>query len=508
MTLTNRLSVLFLTTLALVLVGFSGSLYVLARGYLYRQADERLEAALNTLTAAAEISADGVEWEPAERQVRLGSTAAEGPLIWLVSDPNGQAVDRSVPPEAADFLDEAGGRLRGTQETAGRLDWQGKDWLFRQQWVRPADGSPRVPPDNADRRYPHLVVLVATPLAPVQAALARLAWALAGLSLGVWLIALLVGRAVCRRALLPVSRMATSARDMDAAHLGRRLPSAPTGDELEELSRAFNGLLDRLQESFERQRRFTGDASHQLRTPLAAMLGQVEVALRRERPNEEYQRVLASVKEQAERLRDIVEALLFLARADADARLPDREPIELGNWLAMHVRSWADHPRAGDLVVDTDGLGPAFVAAQRVLLGELVNILLDNACKYSAPGRPIRLKLRRSAGSIELSVEDEGPGIPREDLPHLFRPFFRSFLARERGVEGLGLGLAIARRLASALGGSLTAASDVGRGSYFTLRLPENEASASERAAAAISSPLPEERAPSHSPLSSKAQSP
>src|SRR5207253_6792806 len=110
------------------------------------------------------------------------------------------------------------------------------------------------------------------------------------------------GRGVCRRALTPVTRMAEAARTMSAAALDQRLPAPQTGDELEQLAGAFNGLLARLQESFARQQRFTGDASHQLRTPLAAMQGQVEVALRRERSPEEYRQALAVVQKQAAQL--------------------------------------------------------------------------------------------------------------------------------------------------------------------------------------------------------------
>src|SRR5439155_4762880 len=138
-------------------------------------------------------------------------------------------------------------------------------------------------------------------------------------SLGIWLLALFLGRAMSRRALRPLSSMACSARAMDASDRGQRLPSATAGDELEDLARAFNGLLNRLQEAFERQRRFTGDASHQLRTPLTAMLGQIDVALRRDRQADDYRRTLDLVHGQASHLRKIVEALLFLTRADLDA---------------------------------------------------------------------------------------------------------------------------------------------------------------------------------------------
>jgi heavy metal sensor kinase len=473
-TLTNRLSLFFLAALALVLAGFSAALYLLARAHLHHEAADRLEAALATLTAAVEDGPAGLEWEPAERRLDLAARRSGAQLVWLVSDGRGQVVDRSVPPEDADFLTEAAAHLRAEHRPARRLDWQGGRWQFRQQWLEAAQGKAGSHPSRNDPnpRYPALVVTVATSLEPARATLRTLAMALTGLSVGIWLAALFLGRLLCRRALLPVQRMAACARAMDTADLGQRLPAAATGDELEDLGRAFNSLLDRLQESFERQRRFTGDASHQLRTPLAAMLGQVEVALRRERPADEYRRALACVQEQAGRMRRIVEALLFLARADGEAPLPGRERLDLAGWLPAHVRSWADHPRAADIIVAAGETGAARVEVHPVLLGELVNILVDNACKHSPPGRPVTLRLQHRGEMVELSVQDEGCGIAEVDLPHVFEPFFRSGEARRSGVEGLGLGLAIARRLADAFGGTLTAASHPGQGSCFTLRLP------------------------------------
>src|SRR5262249_2439460 len=151
------------------------------------------------------------------------------------------------------------------------------------------------------------------------------------------LAALVAGRAVCRRALAPVTRMATTARAMGAVNLGERMPVAAVNDEMADLGRSFNGLLDRLQESFERQRQFTGEASHQLRTPLAALLGQTEVALRRDRPPSEYRQTLEAVQQQARHLTQITEALLFLARADAEAAAPAAQPLDLAGWLPEHL---------------------------------------------------------------------------------------------------------------------------------------------------------------------------
>src|SRR5207248_1878113 len=172
------------------------------------------------------------------------------------------------------------------------------------------------------------------------------------------------GRALCRRALAPVTRMAGAARIMSAADLDQRLPAPGSRDELEDLGRAFNGLLGRLQESFERQRRFTGDASHQLRTPLTAILGQIEVVLRRDRPAEDYQRVLTLVQQQAAHLRQMVEMLLFLARADAEARLPHLETLDLARWVPAHLQSWSAHARQADFKTEDVTDGSCWVQAQ------------------------------------------------------------------------------------------------------------------------------------------------
>jgi heavy metal sensor kinase len=474
-TLTTRLSLFSLTTLAAVLLGFSATLYLLARAHLYGQAEERLDAALTTLAAAAEVSPEGVEWEPGERRSALRSLPPADALVWLASDDDGGVVDQSAQ-TAAGLLAEASHLLQTNQRRSGTCDWQGETWQFHQRRIQPEDkdASPAhsQPSQDGERKYPALTITAGVPLAPVQATLHRLAAVLAGLSLVIWFVALFVGRLVCRRALLPVHRMAATVRDMDAENLERRLPIVASGDELEDLTRAFNSLLDRLRESFERQHRFTGDASHQLRTPLAALLGQIEVALRRDRSADEYQRVLSSVHENAQHLRRIVESLLFLTRADAEARLPDAQPIGLSDWLPAHIRTWSDHPRAADIVLESNGNGPCRIEAQSVLLGELVNILLENACKYSQSGSPIAVRLGREKDEVFLSVEDRGPGIAEEDLPHIFEPFFRSEQSRRQGVAGLGLGLAIAKRLADAFGARLSVSSG-GAGTRFVLYFPE-----------------------------------
>jgi heavy metal sensor kinase len=470
-TLTTRLSLFFLAALALVLVSFSASLYVLARAHLLAQVDERAKAVLDTLSAAVEVESDGLEWDTHDRILDLDSSG--GAAIWAVFDEAGRHQDG---PGGDDSV-LAGQAAIGESASAPveEKSWHGTTWRLTRRALRAPPQRQRPSEGPADgeqkRRHRALLLAVALPLDPVYATLGNLALVLVGLSTVTWGAAALMGRWLCRRALTPLGSMAQTARSITAEDLGPRLPTTGTADELEDLRCAFNELLGRLQESFERQRRFTGEASHQLRTPLTAMLGQVEVAVRRERSPEEYRRVLETVQKKAVHLRQLVEMLLFLARADAEADLPGREELDLGAWLREQVQTWADHPRAADLRLEVPVGKPMTVHCHPALLGQAVDNLVDNACKYSEPGSPITIRAAEEAGVANLFVEDQGCGIATEDLPHIFEPFFRSQQSRRRGVGGAGLGLSVTSRIITLHGGRITVDSEPGRGSRFRFHL-------------------------------------
>ncbi len=480
MTLTTRLSVYSMAALTVVLAGFSTTLYLLSRTYLSRQVDEHLEAALSTLVAAAEIGPDGFEWEPNARMLVQSDDPSAGPLYWMVSDGQGHSVDRSTNTASNDSMIQSLAAFTASHHKTDVVKMNGQDWRLLQRRLemstgtdQPTAGTPRGSSNHAKKtRYPILVLGAAVSQKPVQHALHTLAAALIGVSSSIWLLALFGGRFLCRRALAPLTRMAAVTRRMNASDLVNRLPRPETGDELDDLSESFNGLLERLHESFERQRRFTGDASHQLRTPLTAILGQIEVAVRRKRTPDEYERTLILVQEQGARLHQIVEMLLFLARADADAQLPNLEIIDLGFWLQTHLKSWAGHPRANDLRLESNSDVPLWVKTHPVMLAQLVDNLLDNACKYSVASTAVILRLSAEDGIASLEVQDAGCGIAPDDLPHVFEPFYRSPHARRLGFDGVGLGLAVAKRIALALGGEIFPQSGPTTGSCFTLRLP------------------------------------
>ena len=283
----------------------------MASVYLHRAIDERLGATLATLAALVEDEPGGLEWEPDGRRPFTNQETGSDHVRWIVFDADSVEVDRSQ-----NLADPAA--LIGP--SSSRPDARGRPWRIVERRLRgthPGEGG------HAGRRLTsELRILAGLRLDPVEHTLRNLAISLILLSVGLWGVTALVGRRLCRRVLAPLTRMAMSARELGTDEPGRRLPVARTGDEMEDLASSFNGLLDRWHEALERQARFAGDASHQLRTPLTAVIGQVDVALRRDRSPAEYQRALTRVRDQSDRLRQIVEAPPFPRQGRRRGRAP------------------------------------------------------------------------------------------------------------------------------------------------------------------------------------------
>ena len=456
MTLTTRLTLFYLGTLAAVLTAFSGALYILAHRHLHGELHDRTSGLLDTVTARAEVEPEGVEWEPKHSIPTL--PYERDSHFWALYSSTQERLD--------------GGGLP-TLETDGHV--------VRRTITHPeADTLPATLERN---RYRTLEFVAALPTAPMQQTLRTLAWSLFAISSFVWLASALAARWICRRALRPVTAMASVAASISPENLGDRLPVPNPADEIRALALSFNGLLARFQSSYERQRRFTGDASHQLRTPLAAMLGQIEVALRRDRDPTEYRVALTTAQSQATRLQGIVESLLFLARADSDALCPTLRNIDLGLWLCESVaQTWGGHARWSDVRIE--GATPDLrVEVHPILLGQALGNLIENAFKFSAIGDAVTIRASSISGGVAIDVDDRGDGIDERDRSRLFEPFFRSERARASGTPGVGLGLAVARRIIESMGGAIEWDSPQESGCRFRIVLPAiqpHETSASD----------------------------
>ena len=234
-------------------------------------------------------------------------------------------------------------------------------------------------------------------------------------------------------------------------------------------------MIARLQAAFERQRQFTADASHELRTPLAVMRGDIEIALRRERKPEDYRNVLTSNLEEIIRLSRLVEDLLMLARADVGQAVLQREPMDLDELCAQVIEYLTPLAEENEqrLRYHAPATSPLNVNADAQRIKQLLLNLLDNALKYTPAGGNITLTLTSEAPDAILTVADTGRGIPADDLPHIFDRFFRhSRSTSDKTVQGFGLGLSIVRWIVHSHGGKISAASTLGKGTKFTVRLP------------------------------------
>jgi heavy metal sensor kinase len=297
-------------------------------------------------------------------------------------------------------------------------------------------------------------------------------WLGAG-ALAATLAAFLVARLLAGRWLRAVDAAASSARRIsEQGRLNERLFVPPDDDEPARLARAFNDLLDRLETAHTDQQRFLADASHELRTPLTILRGEIEVALRRDRAAADYRAVLESCREEIERLTRLTDNLLALARADAGEALATRETVALADAARRAAEALAPLAEKTGVFLALE-LDPApVVRGDPVALERLAANLLENALRYSPPGETATVRVRGENGQAVLEVADTGPGIGAEHLPRLFDRFYRVDKARSRQLGGSGLGLAIVKSLAEAHGGSVSAASEIGRGSVFTVRLP------------------------------------
>jgi two-component system heavy metal sensor histidine kinase CusS len=313
-------------------------------------------------------------------------------------------------------------------------------------------------------------VLVASSLDEMRAMMQGLRVLLFLLVPGVLLIASLGGYWISRRALAPVDEITRVAKSISVHYLSERLKVPDTGDEIQRLSETWNEMLERLEASVERTRQFTADASHELRTPVALIRTTAELALRRERRPAEYQDSLRSVQIEAERMTELIESLLELARTDRGAPVP-MEPVDLNAVVDEVVRENQSIAAARGVRLTGRPAGkPAIAPANAPAIRRVLLDLVDNAMQHTPTGGEITVSASREATGVRLAVEDNGEGIPVEALPHIFERFFRADNARSSG-SGLGLGLSIAQAIAHAHGTRITVASTPGAGARFDFLL-------------------------------------
>lgn len=314
------------------------------------------------------------------------------------------------------------------------------------------------------------IVQVASPLSQQYAVLRNLAFSLLFLLPLTVILTGLSGVFLVQLTLKPVDQMIETIHQITAENLKLRLKIPSTKDEIESLAKTFNQMISRLDEAFTSQRQFMEDISHELKTPLSVLKGELEVTLKRIRSAQEYETALHSSLEEVNRLAGIVENLLTLARFDAKTTTLHAEFINLNLLIKDAIEAIQVLAVQKDIVLQFNSAHTADIFADKNQLKRLVLNILDNAIKYTPSGGRISIDLRQGKNSVDIDIADTGIGIPESDLPHIFDRFYR--VDKSRSTIGFGLGLSIAQSIAMAHGGKISAKANFPQGTVFTISLP------------------------------------
>ncbi len=457
-----RLTLWYVLLLTIVLTAFSGALYLALRISLYDDLDDVLRSSATLVANTLKVDAQG-HLTAGPGQLLMWSDPKEGEHFWRVLDASGRALEQSGVQEM-DIPSIAPGVL--VKALAGQDVFQ---------TIHAGDDPMRVytaPMEQAGQVVG--VVQLGLSLDDARETLYAFRWILM-LTLPMTLaVASVGGLFLANRALRPVDRITRSAQSISAHDLSQRLNLDLPDDELGRLAHTLDAMISRLDSAFRRQRRFTADASHELRTPLTIIKGDLSLALTRRRDADYYHEVLTEVDEEVDQMSRLIDRLLALARADAEGILICRQTVDLGILLADLIEQTRPLAEAKGLTLTAQAAPTLMASVDPDAVTQIVLNLLDNAIKY-APSGQVRLSARHTGhdgSEIQITVSDDGPGIPAEHLPHIFERFYRVDRARSREMGGAGLGLAIARELARAHGGDVSTHSIPGEGSTFTVQLP------------------------------------
>lgn len=417
------------------------TLVVVVRGTLQDGLETTAEERASTL--AEQIETSGLP-EPGTEEEATDADDTDEPedLVWQVTDADGAVVSSSQP---------LGRSL--PSEDADEAQLPGADHPYLVVAAEARDGSE------------DYTVAVAASLEDVDESTSAL---VVPLVVGLPLLLLLVGGTtwvVATRALAPVESIRRKVEHITGDQLERRVPEPRSRDEIHRLSRTMNQMLGRLQDSRSRQQQFVADASHELRSPLASIRQTAEVA--RAHPGALPEGELAdAVLEESARMQRLVEQLLLLTRADEGAVVRTHQDVDLDDLVLTEAR----RVRRTDLTVDTSGVGGGRVRGDRTALDQVVRNLVDNAARHAESA--VTVSVRDAGDDVELIVEDDGAGIPKEHRQQVFDRFVRLDEARARDAGGSGLGLAIVKEIVTAHGGTVEVSPSAKGGARFAVRLP------------------------------------
>ena len=471
----RRILLPLLPLLALALASTAASIYALVRGDLGVALDRELAILARGAASAVDVELGGeLEFETGAVET-LGFPPQVGGPFYVIRDDDGNLVASSLDPAPGPYAGDGDRPRFALTSLEGRTyrlctlrveRAPEDDWEDRRNWEAAHPGQPLPAPEP--RAF---WVTAGRPTEEVEEALRALRYRLCLGFGGLFLVVAVLPVWLVSRALGGLRRLSSGADRIGPETADRRLATEGVDREVRPLVDALNRALARLVEAYERQKRFTADAAHELRTPLSSLRAHCEVTLRRPRQAAQLREALESAHRAALQLGDLVGSLLALSRLEAGRETVDRGPLDLAEVAKEAVRLNAAAAATKGVALAVELSEPLPAAGHHGLLVECISNLVENAVRYTPAGGSVRVE-GAWAPSPRIVVEDTGVGIPEEDQARIFDRFYRVDKARARAQGGTGLGLAIAREIARLHGGEVTVRSQPGRGSRFEVTLP------------------------------------
>ncbi|MBL6448735.1 HAMP domain-containing protein [Fulvivirga sp. 29W222] len=453
-TFKNRIALYYMIATAIVVAVLYGVLYITVKGTVYQNLDSTLSYEASKHTKEIQFEEDIIyfinktEWE--EREHR---EAQVNPVFIQILNEKGELMDKSpnlkeqqLPFYKSMFGEHFDTKLnnRAIRQVQLPVMYQGKTKGY---------------------------ILAAVSLEPASEVLQDLNYILL-ISYPVVLIGLFfISRFLAGKSIIPVRKITDASRRITQNSLNERVPLPANEDELYDMANSINALLERMENAMQRERQFTSDASHELRTPLSSLRGTLEVLIRKPRTQAEYEEKVKYSLTEIDRMTDILEQLLLLARFYDSRKTHAKGQVVLIALLdEILLRHTSEIEQKGVKIKVNSQVKD--IAVHRYYANLILDNVINNAIKYSDHGKEIHISVEKVGNNIVCQVQDYGIGIKKEDMPHLFNPFFRSDALDHKQIAGTGLGLSIAYKAAEAIKATISVESELKKGTKVIIKFP------------------------------------
>ncbi|MCL6218834.1 sensor histidine kinase [Zunongwangia pacifica] len=450
----DRIAFYYMLATALIVAFAFCVVFILVKEAVYQNLDEDLnyEADIHLQETKLE-NGKPVFWDKEEWEEREHREVQVNPVFVQIMDSTGSVITDKAPNLKDDVL----------PFSEKHPDYEHYNTYLKDKLIRQV----QVPFTKDGKKYGYIVTAMSFEAS--QQVITRLAKVLLFFYPLILLGLFFISRFLAGRSIQPIKEITQTTNYISREHLKKRVQLPENKDELYDLSMSINGLLDRIESAIQRERQFTSDASHELRTPISSIRGTLEVLIRKERTREDYEDKINYSLGEIDRMSIIIEQLLFLARNDEGHSIDNSRETEIVSLIDQVINEYTAKLKKKNIQLVFNAKEVNNFQIHAYYGYAILNNVLENAIKYAYSGSTLIIDLKKKNSKPVVKIIDEGIGIKEEDIPKIFNPFFRSEGLEHKHIKGTGLGLSIVQKAAQAIGAKIEVSSIKNRGTTFTI---------------------------------------